>query len=67
MVNIEAGVADAQATMVAVSVTSIANDFIVVAMPSRPRPVCKFFSQGRTSLSAVSPDANIKIGGIAVA
>lgn len=67
MVNIAAGVAEAQVTMMAVSVTSIANDFIVVAVPRRPRPVCKFFSQGRTSLSAVSPDANITIGGIAVA
>ena len=67
MVNIEAGVAEARVVMNVVSVTATTHTYFVAAVPNGPRPVSRFLSQGRTSLSAVSPDANIRLEVIAVA
>ena len=67
MVSIAAGVAEAEAIAVVAKVITTVRNWLVAVMPIYPRPVFKFFSQGSTSLSAVSPDAHITIGGLAVA
>lgn len=67
MVNIEAGVAEATVLMTVAHIVTTALSHIKTVVSRYTRPVLRFLSQGRTSLSAVSPDANTLIGGIAVA
>lgn len=67
MVNIAAGVAEAKAVILVAKVLTTVRNWLVAAMPNYTRPVFRFLSQGRTSLSAVSPDSNFMIGGLAVA
>lgn len=67
MVNIAAGVAEATVLMTEVHVVVISLCHIETVVSRYTRPVRRFLSQGRTSLSAVPPDANTLIGGIAVA
>lgn len=67
MVNIEAGVAEATIETFAVRVMTLVRSFFVLPYT---RPVfvniTKTFMQGRTSMSAVSPDNTLN-GGKAVA
>lgn len=62
MVNIAAGVAEATTEMTIVRVSTAIVRAILSVLPRYSRPVFRFISQGRTSLSAVSPDYTL-IGG----
>lgn len=63
MVNIEAGVAEANAMAVVAKVITTIRDFVLSLLPNYTRPVLRnILMQGRTSLSAVSPDYNLNGG-----
>lgn len=63
MVNIEAGVAEANAMAVVAKVITTIRNFVLSLLPNYTRPVLRnILMQGRTSLSAVSPDFNLNGG-----